>query len=182
MCICYQVVCISRAHSRYQLITICSPVVVETVYTGYSDTAVHTPTASQHKTFLVVAGDWMLRIGEEKKRYQTHFKKNQYWWISALLLAMRPYHQLWSCGEKQQQTFQIVSFFFLFFVLFPLCLNVHHPPPTKPPLARSDCFKLVACSQEILVWRSSTRESTGGGWARHRLLLPETSAVSDLTR
>lgn len=35
---CYQVVCISRAYSRYQPITICSPVVVETVYTGYSDT------------------------------------------------------------------------------------------------------------------------------------------------
>jgi len=52
--------------------------------------------------------------------------------------------------------------FFFFFVLFPLCLNVHHPP-YKAPLARSDCFKLVACSQEIRVWRSSTRESTGGG-------------------
>lgn len=71
--VCYQVVCISRAYSRYQLITICSPVVVETVYTGYSDTALHTPTAPM----INVPCNWR-QLNVKNWRKVTKPSKNQY--------------------------------------------------------------------------------------------------------
>lgn len=70
---CYQVVCITRAYTRYQLITICSPVVVEIVYTGSSDTALHTPTTPK----INLPCSWR---GLNVKNWRKHIKpsENQY--------------------------------------------------------------------------------------------------------
>lgn len=76
-------------------------------------------------------------------------------------------------------------FFFLTFIeIFccsPFALMCIIPPYKATPRS----FRLLLNSKPAVrrshVWRSSTRESTGGGWAGRRLLLPESSAVSGLT-